>query len=590
MAELWNDIISTEVMQSEGYVVDYAVMTSYSLDMPTLLSIPFSLGAMSELTDAAMHSPHLILEAVNQSAGRFVVFCNAGSITVPQKNNKIYSLLEQSVVQINLIQRGKGFVNFHPKVWIIKETNPDTHESQIKVVVLSRNLTGSNDLDVVCELIGRIGPKTATANARAKHKPLEDFMEWLAERSTGKIRKNIHDMTVDIERIERFGVEDSQFQDYAFFPMGIDGHDGMEECFKNDMLDHAAEMVVISPFIDLPTLEKMTQCSPKARKTLITRHASMCNDIISKFNDGVYAPKEVLTDKAEKDVAVDLHEKVYFVRNSQTYINKLYLGSTNATTNGFGRNVEFILRLDFDYHKKSYDSFRNELIYDGKDCMFEKVDSVIADNDTKEDANNELLLRQAINVIQKAEIIKKGDTYSTVIYCCKRNIPQAKIMPYTLSGDSNEYWLADGLSFERMTLENLTEFYVISVGDLQRMVKIHTVGMPIEERDRAIFRSIVNTKDKFISYLAFMLTDDTELFLDENKQIEKGLTANGKTMKEQELSISLYENMVKLAYKEPERLKSIHSLMEKVDKAIIPEHFAEMYATFENAIKQIRHL
>lgn len=75
MAEaLWNDIVYTEVMQSEGFVVDYAVCTTYSLDMPTLLSVPFMLGTMTDLTEATMRSPHLILETINRSAGKFAVF------------------------------------------------------------------------------------------------------------------------------------------------------------------------------------------------------------------------------------------------------------------------------------------------------------------------------------------------------------------------------------------------------------------------------------------------------------------------------------------------------------------------------------
>ena len=48
---LWNDIVYTEVMQSDGFVVDYAICTTYSLDMPTLLSVPFMLGTMAELTE-----------------------------------------------------------------------------------------------------------------------------------------------------------------------------------------------------------------------------------------------------------------------------------------------------------------------------------------------------------------------------------------------------------------------------------------------------------------------------------------------------------------------------------------------------------
>lgn len=592
MDNLWNDIVYTDVMQSDGYVVDYAVLTTYSLDMPSLLSVPFMLGAMSDLTEAAMRSPHLVLEAVNKSAGKFSVFCNAGCIAVPQANSKIYNLLESSVVQIALSAKGNGFVNFHPKVWVIKETNPDTEESQIKVVVLSRNLTCSNDLDVVCELVGHIGKKPATRKSRTKHKPLADFLEWLAERSPSKIRKQIRSIINDLDYVERFELTDSPFDDYAFFPMGIDRYDGIEQCLEADMLDHATEMVVISPFIDLKTLEKMVACSPKARKTLITRHASVTNEIISLFNDGVYAPKEVLTDKVEKDVVVDLHEKVYFIRRYEGNLsyNHLYLGSTNATQNGFGRNVEFLLHLRFAPYKTSYDKFRGELIHDGKDCMFEQVTAVPADIKDQGNTSDELLLRQAIASIQKAEVKQHGEYYNITILCRKSRLPKEEVKIYPMGCEAMEKNLTDGTTFEKLELAMLTEFYVLAVGDIKRVIKIDTTGMPTEKRDCAIFRSIINTKAKFISYLAFMLTDDTEQYVLESQQMEKELAEAPLSSKEQDISVSLYEDMVRMAYTAPDRIADIRSVIAKADASVIPEHFSELYASFENAIKQIRRL
>lgn len=592
MDNLWNDIVYTDVMQSDGYVVDYAVLTTYSLDMPSLLSVPFMLGAMSDLTEATMRSPHLVLEAVNKSVRRFSVFCNAGCIAVPQANSKLYALLERSVVQIALPAKGIGFVNFHPKVWVIKETNPDTDDSQIKVVVLSRNLTCSNDLDVVCELIGRIGTKPATRRSRTKHKPLADFLEWLAERSTSKIRKQIQSIVNDLDYVERFELADAPFDDYAFFPMGIDGYDGLEQCLQADMLDHATEMVVISPFIDQKTLEKMTACSPKARKTLITRHASVTDEILSLFNDGVYAPKEVLTDKVEKDVAVDLHEKVYVIRRYEgnlTY-NHLYLGSTNATQNGFGRNVEFLLHLRFAPYKTSYDKFRSELIHDGKDSMFEQVTAVPADIKDQENTSYELLLRQAVAAIQKAEVKQHGEYYNVTILCRKSRLPNEEMQIYPLGCEALEKNLTNETTFEKMELDMLTEFYVLAVGDIKRVIKIDTTGMPTEERDSAIFRSIINTKEKFISYLAFMLTDDAEQYVLESQQMEKELAEMTASTKEQDISVSLYEDMVRMAYTDPDRLAAIRSIIAKADTSVIPEHFSELYTSFENAIKQIRRL
>lgn len=596
MAEaLWNDIVYTEVMQSEGFVVDYAVCTTYCLDMPTLLSVPFMLGTMTDLTEATMRSPHLILETINRSAGKFAVFCNAGCIAVPQANSKVYALLERSVVQVTLPAKGGGFVNFHPKVWVIKETNPDTDESQIKLVVLSRNLTCSNDLDMVCELVGKIGRKPATKRAQAKHAPLIDFLSWLVGKADDRnIRKNMRAICEDLSYIERFDLTDSPFEDYDFFPMGISGYDGYSDCLEQDILNHAAEMLIISPFVDMDVLGKMAVCSPCAKKTLITRHASVTQDIINLFNDndGVYVPKEVLTDKVEKDVVVDLHEKVYFVRRYEGNLsyNHLYLGSTNATKNGFKRNVEFLLHLQFAPYKSSYDKYRGELINDSKECMFEKVTSIPNDDASKDDVTNELLLRTAIAALQKAQITGQADNYAITIACRPNKLPGRTVTLYPLGCEGKEATLADGMTFTGLSLSLLTEFYVISIDKLRRVIKLPTEGMPIEERDNAIFRSFINTKGKFINYLAFMLTDDVEQYVLESQQMEKKLSTEHATAMEQQLSTSLYEDMVRMAYTNPERIASIRQIVEKADKEVVPEHFMEMYLTFENVLKQIKRL
>lgn len=589
MAELWNDLLYTDIMQSDGYVVDYAVLTTYSLDMPSLLSIPFTLGTMCDLSEAALRSPHLVLEAINKATGKFSVFCNAGSIAVPQNYSKIYTLLERSVFQVSLERKGAGFINFHPKVWVIKETNPDTGESQIKVVVLSRNLTCSNDLDVVCELTGKIRNKTATRKARIKHKPLSDFLLWLSNRCDRKSRKNIKSIIEDIQYIEKFELHDSPFEDYDFFPMGIEGYDGIEQCLNGAILDHAAEIIVISPFVDNKTLISMTTNAPKAKKTLITRHSSINNEILSLFNDGVYVPKEVLTDKVEKDITVDLHEKVYFVRNYQTCYNTLYLGSTNATQNGFGRNVEFLLRLNFAPYKSSYDKFRNELLFDGKECMFEKVNVVPTEITPKENITDELNLRKAISAILKANANKHGEVYSITLHC-NNKLPQIAITIHPMGLEAKKCILQDGIEFTQLELSMLTEFFVISIGDIKRIIKIEVNDLPVEERDTAIFRSIINTKHKFISYLAFMLTDDVEQYILECQQLEKDMKASNNIMKEQELSVSLYEDMVRMSYTNPEKITDIRTIIERADKSVIPEHFKDMYDVFENVIKQIRRL
>ena len=587
---IFNDIMYNEVLASDGFVVDYAICTTYSLDMPTLLSVPFMLGTMSELSKEAIRSPHCVLEAINKSAGKFAVFCNAGNIAVPQNlKTNIYSLLEKSIVQISLDTQGKGFVNFHPKVWIVKETNSDSKITQLKVVVMSRNLSASDDLDIVCELTGQESKREPTQAQQKKHKPLIDFLLWLKSHSSQRAIKNgIDEICTSLKRVATFDVE-MPFCDYDFFPMGIEGYSGKDTCLSQ-MLDSASETLIISPFVDDNIIYHFTKSHPSTKKTLITRHSSITNRMINAINDGVYAVKEVMTDKTEKDTCVDIHEKVYFIRNGKNLCNYLYLGSTNATTNGFDRNVEFLLRLQFKPYCMSYERFRNELIYDDKGCMFEEVTQVPEQEEqSQEEIKSEIELYRAIRAIHHAKVSRENNIY-TVSICCNKHIANVAVMIYPLYCPLLRQELNDGITFRITDLSSLSEFYVIEVGQVRRVIKIDTTGIPTEERNKAIFQSIINTKSKFINYLAFMLTDSPEEFIAESQQIEKDFEHSETTGNDLIMTSSLYEDMVKAAYQSPEKIESIKSIIEKADKRIIPEDFEQMYAQFLTAIKNIKRL
>lgn len=87
-----------------------------------------------------------------------------------------------------------------------------------------------------------------------------------------------------------------------------------------------------------------------------------------------------------------------------------------------------------------------------------------------------------------------------------------------------------------------------------------------------------------------MLTDEVEQYILESQQLEKELANDNASSLEQQISTSLYEDMVKMAYKAPDRIASIRQIVEKADETVIPDHFMEMYNTFENVLKQIKRL
>lgn len=68
-----------------------------------------------------------------------------------------------------------------------------------------------------------------------------------------------------------------------------------------------------------------------------------------------------------------------------------------------------------------------------------------------------------------------------------------------------------------------------------------------------------------------MLTDEVEQYLLESQQLEKELANDNTSSLEQQISTSLYEDMVKMAYKDPDRIASIRQIVEKADETVIPD-------------------
>lgn len=57
---IMNDLMFNQVLMSDGYVVDFAIGTTYGLDMESLLSIPLTMELMSEITETTM-PPHFLM-------------------------------------------------------------------------------------------------------------------------------------------------------------------------------------------------------------------------------------------------------------------------------------------------------------------------------------------------------------------------------------------------------------------------------------------------------------------------------------------------------------------------------------------------
>jgi hypothetical protein len=108
--------------------------------------------------------------------------------------------------------------------------------------------------------------------------------------------------------------------------------------------------------------------------------------------------------------------------------------------------------------------------------------------------------------------------------------------------------------------------------------------MPIG-RDDMVVRSILKDKRAFVDYLAFILGDDYVLSALEMDSVTT--SERDKDLRSNESGLpAIYEKMLKVAYNEPERLKEIRQIIDRIaDSEIIPDEFIQMYDTFTKTLK-----
>ena len=93
--KMMEDLVFNQMLCSEGYKVDYAVGTTYSLDLTSFMSLPFSLGLIEEPDKAMLSSIAYLFTALRMCSNKLAAFCNFSNIKGPDGQKKIfYSLIE----------------------------------------------------------------------------------------------------------------------------------------------------------------------------------------------------------------------------------------------------------------------------------------------------------------------------------------------------------------------------------------------------------------------------------------------------------------------------------------------------------------
>lgn len=368
----------------QGFALDRAIVTTFSLDLTALLTVPFSFTVF-QLKDQAgplAVDPLALLEALRRYARRMTVFCQAGQIHSPKQGQVLLGYLETSVVEVTSPRGGV----FHPKLTVLRYVATDADERKqgsavvYRVLCSSRNLTFDRSWDTLLVLEGSLGQHRK--NAYARNRPLARFVRALPElalnQPNGDALVHVHNMADELLRVE-FGCPDG-FDDFAFCPVGVDGGEDWP------VLGHRRTLTV-APFAQEGFIERLT--ANGGDHQLVSRietfdglsseaigpvsaawYMNPAADPASRLEEEQLASAETAAETGQATVVGDennagdsggdrrdadpleltpanqlsgLHAKLFIADDGGRA--HIWTGSANATEAAFERNVEFLVRL-----------------------------------------------------------------------------------------------------------------------------------------------------------------------------------------------------------------------------------------------------
>ena len=137
-----------------------------------------------------------------------------------------------------------------------------------------------------------------------------------------------------------------------------------------------------------------------------------------------------------------------------------------------------------------------------------------------------------------------------------------------------------------LLLKELSEFYILTIENQNIVIKLKTYGIPAE-RDNAVYKSIIDSKSKFLSYVAFMLSENYETgILDAQESLrllQDSCAGDTGTL----LTAGIYEKMLRVLHQNPSRLTVLADVVKRLDSDIVGDEFLTMYHQFELVARRL---
>ena len=570
----------------DGFRLDYAVGTSFTLDLEALMLAPLAFALFDTETAADGADSAALLASIRNHGERISLFCQAGMIAIPRRYSRLAALLEGSVHGAR-VPRGRLF---HPKVWVLRYTSRDGAPAY-RLLCLTRNLAFDRSWDTVLRLEGTPAKRAVPAS-----RPVAAFLSALPKLAVRPIgsrhSEEIARLALDLRKVAF--APPQPFTDVAFHPLGI-SRNGVD--LFGGRVDR---LLVVSPFLGGPRLARLGR---EGRGDILVSRPESLDELgsaaLAPFDHRfVLSPPADGVDSQSPEVGLTgLHAKLFVADCG--WDARVFTGSANATDAAFSGNVEFLVEL---HGKKSCCGVDALLAGDGKalalrdllqgyDPRTEEPGGV--DEETEavrrlESAARELAAAGfSVRVAEGADEHRFDLTVSTVLGPAGVVV---RCWPITLGeGAATDMSAEDGSLLARFpgaSLPAVTSFIAVELrlgaSRTRFVVNADMTGAPPDRIERLVAAAL-ETKAMVVRYLLLMLasgTSDAAALLSalDRTATDPGADASGDTVP----GVPLLEVMLKALSREPARLDAVARVIDDLraseeGRAHLPDGFEEVW-------------
>ncbi len=318
------------LLPPDGYRLEHALGTAYSLDAETLVTLPlFAAGIGAEDLDKSVG-----ISRIYELGSRITLLVQGDRIGISKRwasSRALLRLVGDAVVPCSI----KGG-SFHPKLLVLEFISIDRPGKRLfRVVIATRNLTTDNSWDSVVVL---------------DEAPTGVCILGLADAVSG-LAQFVNDQTH--QAVRRCGQIGRALKKVRFQPLhGIKDievrlfHPGSSNAKEVHKKIKGDDLLVISPFVRQQFLDKLAEQAgaDKSHRWLVTRpvdvpDTAFTNYQVFRISDAAVPIHDVPDTQDVHGRLVGLHAKIYLA-SSRKDGTRLVITSANATPSGWTRNVE----------------------------------------------------------------------------------------------------------------------------------------------------------------------------------------------------------------------------------------------------------